>query len=47
MVLVTVTNMLMFVDGWEILLLQTWGHRGRDRTVVGLTTTCAISAYHH
>jgi hypothetical protein len=22
-------------------------HRGRDRMVVGLTTTCAISAYHH
>jgi len=23
------------------------GHRGRDRMVVGFTTTCAISAYHH
>ena len=23
------------------------GRRGRDRMVVGLTTTCAISAYHH
>jgi len=22
------------------------GHRGRDRMVVGFTTTCAISAYH-
>ena len=22
------------------------GRRGRDRMVVGLTTTCAISAYH-
>jgi len=22
-------------------------HRGRDRMVVGFTTTCAISAYHH
>jgi hypothetical protein len=21
--------------------------RGRDRLVVGFTTTCAISAYHH
>ena len=21
-------------------------HRGRDRMVVGITTTCAISAYH-
>jgi hypothetical protein len=24
-----------------------WGHRGRDRWVVGFTTTHAISAYHH
>ena len=23
------------------------GRHGRDRMVVGLTTTCAISAYHH
>ena len=23
------------------------GHRGRDRMVVGFTTTCAITAYHH
>ena len=23
------------------------GHRGRDRMVVGLTTTYAINAYHH
>jgi len=23
------------------------GSRGRDRRVVGFTTTCAISAYHH
>ena len=23
------------------------GHRGRDRMVVGYTTTSAISAYHH
>jgi hypothetical protein len=23
------------------------GHRGHDRMVVGITTTCAISAYHH
>jgi len=23
------------------------GHRGNDRMVVGFTTTCAISAYHH
>jgi len=23
------------------------GHRGRDRMVVGFTTTCAMSAHHH
>jgi len=23
------------------------GHRGRDRMVVGFTTTCAIRAHHH
>jgi len=23
------------------------GRRGRDRIVVGFTTTCATSAYHH
>jgi len=23
------------------------GRRGRDRMIVGFTTTCAVSAYHH
>ena len=23
------------------------GYRGRDRMVIGITTTCAISTYHH
>jgi hypothetical protein len=27
--------------------LQYRGCRGRDRMVVGFTTTCAISTYHH
>ena len=27
--------------------MRLWGHRGRDRMIVGFTTTCAISAYHH
>jgi hypothetical protein len=26
---------------------ETRGRRGRDRMVVGFTTTCAISVYHH
>jgi hypothetical protein len=29
------------------LLLQLRRHRGRDRMVVGFTTTYAISTYHH
>jgi len=28
-------------------LLSCGDRRGRDRMVVGFTTTCAISAYHH
>jgi len=35
----------------EIILIITYkegpGLRGRDRMVVGFTTTCAISAHHH
>ena len=30
-----------------LLLVQGWGHRGRDRLVVGFTTTYVISAYNH
>jgi len=29
------------------LFFQRSGRRGRDRMVVGFTTACAISAYHH
>jgi len=29
------------------LALYTRGRRGHDRMVVGFTTTCTISAYHH
>ena len=28
-------------------LILTWGRRGRDRVVVGFTTTCAINTYHY
>jgi len=28
-------------------LITIWGRHSRDRMVVGFTTTCAISAYHH
>jgi hypothetical protein len=27
--------------------IKFWGRHGRDSMVVGFTTTCAISAYHH
>ena len=40
-----------FLESTDILLLQIvydcGGHRGRDRLVIGFTTTNAISAYHH
>jgi len=31
----------------QLLYKHNRGHRGRDHMVVGFTTTCAISAYHH
>jgi hypothetical protein len=31
----------------QISQFQYWGRRGRDRMVVGFTTTYADSAYHH
>jgi hypothetical protein len=36
---VYITKMLKILKGWS--------RRGRDRMVVGFTTTYAISAYHH
>jgi hypothetical protein len=40
----------LYVHQWRIhsnISKESWGPRGRDRTVVGFTTTYAISAYHH
>ena len=35
-------------DKWmTIIIITCWDRRGRDRMVVGYTTTYAISAYHH
>jgi len=31
----------------DICVTNTIGHCGRDRMVVGFTTTCEISAYQH
>jgi len=33
------------VTSWHPFISM--GHCGRDRMVVGFTTICAISAYHH
>ena len=30
-----------------IVYVIKWGRHGRDRMIVGFTTTCAIRAYHH
>jgi hypothetical protein len=35
---------MMFVNNDKV---RRRGHHGRDRMVIGFTTTCAISAYHH
>jgi len=37
------TYLAWMVDKFPIF----WDRRGRDRMVVGFTTTIAISAYHH
>ena len=42
----TVTRRVPLVEQ-EQLTLPERGGRGRNRMVVGFTTTCAISAYHH
>jgi hypothetical protein len=34
------------ISNRSVNIIPMWGHRGRDRMVVGFTTTCAISAYH-
>ena len=31
----------------SLISISKWGHHGRDRMVVGFTTTYAISTYHH
>ena len=39
--------MILFPSHTITYLAGGGGHRGSDRMVVGFTTTCAISAYHH
>jgi len=40
---------VMYETGLNTVKVNTsiWGRRGRDRKVVGFTTTYPISAYHH
>ena len=33
--------------GFDVYVFERKGHHGRDRMVVGCTTTYAISVYHH
>jgi hypothetical protein len=40
-------NKKIFLMEKLFILKFVWGRRGRDRMVVGFTTTCAISAYNH
>jgi hypothetical protein len=35
------------VSKWSDMFIDDRGGQGHDRMVVGFTTTCAISAYHH
>ena len=35
------------ISNRSVNIIPMWGHHGHDRMVVGFTTTCAISAYHH
>jgi hypothetical protein len=42
MIIVLASSVVVYI------FYPSWGgRRGRDRMVVGFTTTCAISAYHH
>ena len=55
----TLTKIILLIDCWLLkgennYLQQLYvfikiyrGHRGRDRMIVGFTTTYAISVYHH
>jgi len=40
-------DLLSLFDNYMLTTVYMWGHRGRDHMVVGFTTTCVISAYHH
>ena len=40
-------KLLMTSDHVNDYIFSFYGHRGRDRMVVGFTTTCAISTYHY
>ena len=39
--------LFMSLKSYLTTIISSWGSRGHDCMVVGFTTTCAISAYHH
>ena len=42
------TKATVVITNWlTVTKYPFWDRRGRDRMVVGFTTTCAISPYHH
>jgi hypothetical protein len=43
----TCTYMYVIPEIWIYITIAKLGRRGRDRMVVGLTITCAISTYQH
>jgi hypothetical protein len=42
-ILMDLTSVCVMMDTSDL----DWSRRGHDRMVVGFTTACAISAYHH
>ena len=44
---VIISNVYFYRYLWKLIHIYYRGHRGRDRMVIGFTTTYAISAYHH
>jgi hypothetical protein len=41
------SQVLMSDTKENVYAFVSWGHRGHDHIVIGFTTTCALSTYHH
>jgi hypothetical protein len=44
---IRISNLFLLLPYIRFVLSWVRGRRGRDRMVVGFTTTCTITAYHH